>query len=92
MRIEATIRGIMTWPGLTPNVQSFCKTFKLYQFSKKTRKQYGKISVKVAVKVAEATPWEIAQVGLIGPRKDKTRSGIKTLRCFTAIYLASSWP
>jgi hypothetical protein len=35
---EATIRGTMTWPGLTRNVQSFCKTCKLCQFNKKTRK------------------------------------------------------
>jgi hypothetical protein len=55
-RTKATIRGTMTWPGLTRNVQSFCKTCKLYQF-KKTRKQYGKIPVKMA----EATPWEIVK-------------------------------
>jgi hypothetical protein len=52
--IKATIRGTMTWPGLTRNVQSFYKTCKLCQFNKKTRKQYGKITSKVA----EATPLE----------------------------------
>jgi hypothetical protein len=53
----------MKWPGLTWKVQSFCETCKLCQFSKKTRKQYGKIPVKMA----EARPCEILQVDLIGP-------------------------
>jgi hypothetical protein len=80
-RTEVTIRGTMTWPGLTRNVQSFYKTCKLCQFNKKTRKKYGKIHVKMA----EARPWEIVQVALIGPWKVKTPSGVKNLRCFTAI-------
>jgi hypothetical protein len=76
-RTEATIRNTMTWPGLTRNVQSHCKTCRLCQFNKKTRKQYCKLPVKMA----EATPWEIVQVYLIGPWKVKTPSGVKTLRC-----------
>jgi hypothetical protein len=47
---------------------------------KKTRKQYGKLPVKMAA----AKPWEIVQVDLIGPWKVKTPSGVETLRCFTA--------
>jgi hypothetical protein len=78
----------MTWPGLTWNVQSHCKTCKLCQFNKKTRKQYGKLPVKMA----EATPWEIVQVDLIAPWKVATPSGVNTLRCFTAIDPATSWP
>jgi hypothetical protein len=73
IRTDATIRNTMTWPGLTWNVQSHCKNCKLCQFNKKTRKQYGKLSVKVA----EATPWESVQVDLIGPWKVKTPSGVK---------------
>jgi hypothetical protein len=42
--------------------------------------------------VAEATPWETVQVDLIGPWKVKTPSGVKTQRCFSYIYPASSWP
>jgi hypothetical protein len=42
--------------------------------------------------VAGATPWESVQVDLIGPWKVKTQSGLNTLRCFTAIYPATSWP
>jgi hypothetical protein len=42
--------------------------------------------------MAEATPWEIVQVDLIGPWKVKTPSGVKTIRCFTAIDPATSWP
>jgi hypothetical protein len=53
MHTKATFRNTMTWPGLTQNVQSFCKTCKLCQFNLKTRKQYGKIPVKMA----QATPW-----------------------------------
>jgi hypothetical protein len=85
---EATIRGTMMWPGLTRYVQSFCKTCKLCQFNRETRKLYGKITVKVT----EVTPWESEQVDLIGPWKVKTPSGVKTLRCFTAIYPATIWP
>jgi hypothetical protein len=39
----------------------------------------------------EAMPWEIVQVDLIGPWKVKTPSGVKDLRCFTAIDPATSW-
>jgi hypothetical protein len=63
MRTEATIRNTLMLPGLIRNVQSHCKTCKLCQFNKKTRKQYGKLPVKMA----EATPWEIVHVDLIGP-------------------------
>jgi hypothetical protein len=35
--------------------------------------------------MAEATPWEIVQVDLIGPWKVKTPIVVNTLRCFTAI-------
>jgi hypothetical protein len=40
-RTKATIRNTTTWPGLIWNVQSHCKTCKVCQFNKKTRKQYG---------------------------------------------------
>jgi hypothetical protein len=66
-RTKATIRNTTTWPVLTRNIQSHCKTCKLCQFNKNKRKQYGKIPVKMA----EATPWETVQVDLIGPRKLK---------------------
>jgi hypothetical protein len=36
---EATIWGTMTWPGLTRNVQSFCKPCRLCQFNLNTRKE-----------------------------------------------------
>jgi hypothetical protein len=83
-RTDAIIRNTMTWPGLTWNVQSHCKTCKLCKFNKK----HGKIPVKMA----EARPWEIVQVDLIGPWKVKTPSGANTLRCFTVIDPATSWP
>jgi hypothetical protein len=75
-RIESTIQNTTTWPGLTHNVQSHYNTCKLCQFNKKTKKQYGKIPVKIA----EATPWEIVQVDLIEPWTVKNPSGVKTLR------------
>jgi hypothetical protein len=75
-RTEATIRGTMTWPGLTRDVESYCKTCKLCQFNKKTRKQYGKLPIKEA----ETKSWEIVQVDFFGPWKVKTPSGTKTLR------------
>jgi hypothetical protein len=44
-RTEAATRGTMTWPGLTRNVQTYCKTCRLCQFDKKTRKECGKLPV-----------------------------------------------
>jgi hypothetical protein len=76
----------MMWPGLIINVQSFCKTCKLCQLNKNTRKQYGKLPIKEA----ETKPSEILQVDLVGPCKVKTPSGTKNLRCFTAIDPATS--
>jgi hypothetical protein len=87
-RTEATIPGTMMWPGLTSNVQSFCETCKLCQFLKKQEN----VMVIIPVKMAEATPWKIVQVDLIGPWKFKTPSHVKTLRCFTSIDPAKSWP
>jgi IS30 family transposase len=78
----------MKWPGLTRNAQSYCKTCKICQFYKKTRQQYEKLPVKEA----ESKPGEIVQVDLVGPWKVKTPSGTYTIRCFTAIYTATSWP
>jgi hypothetical protein len=48
MRTKAKIRNTMTWPVLTRNVQYQCRTCKLCQFNTKTRKQHGKIPVKMA--------------------------------------------
>ena len=61
-RTEATIRGTMTWPGLTETVKSHCKKCVLCQLHKKSRKQYGKLPPKVA----ESKPWEIVCVDLVG--------------------------
>jgi hypothetical protein len=60
--------------SVTRNVQFFCKTCKLCKLNKKTREQYSKIPLKIA----EATPWGIVQVDLIGPWKVKTPSGATT--------------
>jgi hypothetical protein len=81
MRTEATIRGTMTWPGITRNVKSYCKTCKLCQFNKKTRKQFGKLPIKEA----ETKPWEIVQVDIVGPWKVKTPSGTKTFETPTRV-------
>jgi hypothetical protein len=62
-RAKATIQGTMTMPGLARKIQSYCKTCKLCQFNKNTRKQYGKLPIKEA----ETKPWDIVQVDLVGP-------------------------
>jgi hypothetical protein len=78
-RTKATIWDTMAWPGLTRNVQTYCKTCKLCQFNKKTRKQYGKFPVKQA----ETKPWGTSRYSwTLGGKKP---SGTKALRCFTAI-------
>jgi hypothetical protein len=91
-KVIAWYHKYLCHPGATRtearNVQSYCKPCNLCQFNKKTRKQYGKLPIKGA----ETKPWEIVQVDLVGPWKVKTPSGVKILRCFTAIDPATSWP
>jgi hypothetical protein len=77
----------MTWPGLTKDVQLHCKKCKLCQIHKKNRKQYGKLPAKLA----EATPWEIVCLDLVGPWSVKTPSGVKKVRAITAIDPATGW-
>jgi IS30 family transposase len=50
------------------------------------------LSTNISVKIAEAMAWEIVKFDSIGPWKAKTPSGVKNLRCFTAIDPATSWP
>jgi hypothetical protein len=45
-RTEATIRGTMTWPGLTKNVETYCKTCKICQFNKKLENSMGNSQLK----------------------------------------------
>jgi hypothetical protein len=86
-RTKATTRSIMTCPDLAKYIQLHCNKCNLCQIHKKNCKQYGKIPAKLA----EATPWEIVCVDLVGPWSIKTPSGVKKLRAFTAIDPATGW-
>ena len=85
---KRTIQQHFTWPKLHFDVERYCKTCHTCQLTKKNSKKYGKLPPKEA----EATPWDILCVDLIGPytihRKGKTDL---TLLCLTMIDPATGW-
>lgn len=86
-RMEATIRHNFTWPGLTREVEEFCKTCPSCQMFKKQRKKYGHLPSKLA----ETKPWARVNVDLIGPYTIKTKKKTTQLRAMTMIDPATNW-
>ena len=86
-RMEATIRNNFSWPGLTPDVETYCKTCHECQVFKKQRKKYGHLPPKQA----EIQPWDRVNVDLIGPYTIETPKGKVNLRAMTMIDPATSW-
>ena len=68
-RIEQTIRQHFTWKKLRRDVEKVCKHCKVCQMTKRKSMAYGKLPPKEA----EADPWEILCVDLIGPYKIKNK-------------------
>ena len=88
VRTEATIRQHFHWPTLRDDVRKYCATCDVCQRTKKNKKKYGLLPEKEA----EADPWEVLCVDLIGPYTIKQPSG-KHLRlwCVTMIDPATGW-
>lgn len=86
-RMEATIRQNFTWPGLTPQVDNYCKTCHECQLFKKQRKKYGHLPPKQA----ESSPWTTVCVDLIGPYKVRTPRKVHELRAMTMLDPATGW-
>ena len=64
-RTEQIIRQHFTWKNLKGEVEKACKTCQICQLTKKKSIKYGKLPPKVA----EAEPWDILCVDMIGPYK-----------------------
>ena len=62
-RTEQAIRQHFTWKDLKGKVEKACKTCQICQLTKKKSIKYGKLPPKVA----EAEPWDILCVDMIGP-------------------------
>jgi len=89
-RTEQTIRQHFYWKNMRDDVIRVCKTCDTCQ---RTKKNTGNINLgHLPEKVAEAEPWEILCVDLIGPYTFK-RKGKKpyTLFCLTMIDPATGW-
>ena len=85
--MEATIRQNFTWPGLTPQVDNYCKTCHECQLFKKQQKKYGHLPPKQA----ELLPWTTVCVDLIGPYKVRTPRKVHKLRAMTMLDPATGW-
>ena len=89
-RTEQTIKQHFTWKNLKLDVGKACKKCKLCQLTKKKNIKYGKLPPKEA----EADPWDVLCVDMIGPYKiphaiDKKR--IMELWAVTMIDPATGW-
>ena len=61
--MEETIRQHYTWTNLRKDVRDYIGSCDTCQRCKKQKKKYGKLPEKQA----EATPWELLCVDLVGP-------------------------
>jgi transposase InsO family protein len=87
-RTEQTIRQHFWWKNLRHDVQTTCSKCYTCQLTKKQHRKYGKLPIKEA----EAEPWDVLCVDLIGPYyiKRKGKSQL-TLWAVTMIDPATSW-
>ena len=89
-RTEQTIRLHYYWPNLRDTVHEVCHKCHSCQVTKKQHKKYG----HVPPKEAEATPWDILCIDLIGPytiyRKNKKKDPL-ILWALTMIDPATGW-
>ena len=87
-RTEQTIRQHFTWNNLKVTVHEICSKCDTCQRCKKSHLKYGHLPEKRA----EAVPWDVLCVDLIGPYTLK-RKGKKPLElwCITMIDPATGW-
>ena len=87
-RTEATISQHFYWKNIRKDVEQLCSTCQICQMNKRGKKKYGHLPEKDA----EATPWNILCVGLVGPYTIKRkRKKDLTLWCLTMIDPATGW-
>jgi hypothetical protein len=88
-RTELTIRQHFQWKGLRGDVEDYCKKCGQCQLTKRKTIKYGLLPEKTA----EADPWEVLCVDLIGPYKIPQKNKAKPLylHCLTMIDPATSW-
>jgi RNase H-like domain found in reverse transcriptase/Reverse transcriptase (RNA-dependent DNA polymerase)/Integrase zinc binding domain len=87
-RTEETIRQHFWWKNLREDVLNVCKMCDTCQRTKRSYTKYGHLPEKEA----EATPWDVLCVDMIGPYTFK-RQGQKPLSlwCVTMIDPATGW-
>ena len=89
-RTEQTIRQHFTWKNLKGDVEKVCKKCATCQLTKRKSIKYGKLPAKQA----EAEPWDVLCVDLIGPYSIKSTKKPKTdlnLLAVTMIDPATGW-
>ena len=87
-RTEASIRQHFHWAGLSQMVKRHCETCHKCQVTKNIKPKIGKLPAKQA----EATPWDVLCVDLIGPYtiERKGKADLK-LHALTMIDPATGW-
>ena len=87
-RTEATISQHFYWKNMRKDVEKVCSTCPICQLNKRNKKKYGHLPEKQA----EAIPWDVLCVDLIGPytMKRKRKKDL-TLWCVTMIDPATGW-
>ena len=88
-RTEQTIRQHFTWTNLRQTVYDLCATCPTCQRTKRSTVKYGKLPPKEA----EAEPWEVVCVDLVGPytmRKNGTQPTL-VFWALTMIDPATGW-
>ena len=86
-RTELTIRQHFTWGGLSTTVKNVCASCHTCQLTKTKRVKYGKLPEKEA----EAVPWDVLCIDLIGPYKIINDNQTLTLWALTMIDPATGW-
>jgi transposase InsO family protein len=87
-RTEESIGQHLWWPKMREHITNYVKICPLCQRNKRKQKLYGFLPPKLA----EAIPWDVLCIDLIGPYKIR-RKGKKFLvcRCVTMIDPATGW-
>jgi hypothetical protein len=86
-RTEKTIRNIMTWPGLTQDVDCLCSTCQVCQMTKKEHmhKKYGLLPPKIAESKTQSLGHGMCGSGGTNPFTISTPSKTHSLLALTMI-------
>ena len=87
-RMEASLRGVYTWPGLRTAVKNLCKHCHTCQmFKKNGRKKYGLLPAKEA----ECVKWSRVNVDLWGPATIRNNGQTHKIHVMTMIDPVTGW-